>query len=148
MVLMYARRCWMTLTPIRSPGTVVVLATLCACGHSSATANSGGATDAGAAGGEAGGATDAGTASGEAGSGGSVTTIGGTGQLGSALIPSAPTLRSASSARSSDDGGAVNAIFTFLLASCGLCGVEPWSCTSQPTTLRLQISSMHGPMAT
>ena len=53
MVLMYARRCWMTLTPIRSPGTVVVLATLCACGHSSATSNSGGATDAGAAGGEA-----------------------------------------------------------------------------------------------
>jgi hypothetical protein len=27
----------------------------------------------------------------------------------------------------SDDGGAVNAIFTSLLASCGLCGVEPWS---------------------
>ena len=27
----------------------------------------------------------------------------------------------------SDDGGAVNAIFTSLLASCGLCGVEPWT---------------------
>lgn len=27
----------------------------------------------------------------------------------------------------SDDGGAVNAIFTSLLASCRLCGVEPWA---------------------
>jgi transposase len=27
----------------------------------------------------------------------------------------------------SDDGGAVNALFTSLLASCRLCGVEPWS---------------------
>jgi len=27
----------------------------------------------------------------------------------------------------SDDGGAVNAIFTSLLASCTLCGVEPWA---------------------
>jgi hypothetical protein len=27
----------------------------------------------------------------------------------------------------SDDGGAVNATFTSLLASCAMCGVEPWS---------------------
>ena len=27
----------------------------------------------------------------------------------------------------SDDGGAVNALFTSLLASCRLCGVEPWA---------------------
>ena len=27
----------------------------------------------------------------------------------------------------SDDGGAVNALFTSLLASCRLCDVEPWS---------------------
>jgi hypothetical protein len=27
----------------------------------------------------------------------------------------------------SDDAGAVNALFTSLLASCQLCGVEPWS---------------------
>jgi transposase len=27
----------------------------------------------------------------------------------------------------SDEGGAVNAIFTSLLASCRLCDVEPWS---------------------
>jgi hypothetical protein len=27
----------------------------------------------------------------------------------------------------SDDGGAVNALFTSLLASCRLCDIEPWS---------------------
>jgi len=27
----------------------------------------------------------------------------------------------------SDEGGAVNALFTSLLASCRLCGVEPWA---------------------
>jgi hypothetical protein len=27
----------------------------------------------------------------------------------------------------SDDGGAVNALFTSLLASCQLCNVEPWA---------------------
>jgi transposase len=27
----------------------------------------------------------------------------------------------------SDEGGAVNAVFTSLLASCRLCGVEPWA---------------------